>query len=84
MPKFRKKPTTIEAEQYNGEIVNGICVNEKCFINLESNSRHVHTIHGNQPVQVVVGDWIIPEPNGKNFYPCKADIFEATYEKVEE
>jgi hypothetical protein len=29
-----------------------------------------------------VGDWIIPEPDGIHFYPCKPDIFEATYEPV--
>jgi hypothetical protein len=29
------------------------------------------------------GDWIIKDATGE-FYPCKPDIFEATYEKVEE
>ena len=29
------------------------------------------------------GDWIIRGVKGE-FYPCKPDIFEATYEKVEE
>ena len=29
-----------------------------------------------------VGDWIIRGVKGE-FYPCKPDIFEATYEKVE-
>lgn len=29
------------------------------------------------------GDWIIKGVNGE-FYPCKPDIFEKTYEKVEE
>jgi hypothetical protein len=28
-----------------------------------------------------VGDWIIKGVKGE-FYPCKPDIFEATYEKV--
>lgn len=28
------------------------------------------------------GDWIIKGVNGE-FYPCKPDIFEKTYEKVE-
>jgi hypothetical protein len=28
------------------------------------------------------GDWIIQEENGE-YYPCKPDIFEACYEKVE-
>lgn len=29
------------------------------------------------------GDWILPELNGHNHYPCKPDIFEATYEPVD-
>ena len=32
---------------------------------------------------VCPGDWIIEGIKGE-FYPCKPDIFEATYEKVEE
>jgi hypothetical protein len=31
------------------------------------------------------GDWIIKEPfptRDRQFYPCKPDIFDATYEKV--
>lgn len=82
MPKFQKRPIIIEAEQFNGEIVNGMCVNPKCFINLESKSPHVHTIHRNQPVNVEIGDWIIPEPNGVNFYPCKDSIFRETYDLI--
>ena len=30
-----------------------------------------------------IGDWIIKGVKGE-FYPCKPDIFEETYEKVEE
>ena len=77
--KFRKKPIIIEAEQYNGDFVKGICPAEWCVMP----SRHVHTIHDNQAVKVEVGDWIIPEPNGTNFYPCKPEIFANTYDAVE-
>lgn len=82
--KFRRKVIEIDAEQYQGEIVKGICTEPTCFINLDSNglSHHVHTIHRNQPVQVEKGDYIIPEPNGVNYYPCKPEIFKATYEAV--
>lgn len=82
MPKYQRKPTTVEVEQYLGKKVKGLCDNPKCFINLESNSPHVHTIHNNQPVHVKIGDYIMPEPNGTNFYPCQAEIFEATYNRV--
>ena len=39
------------------------------------------TIHGDK-IPVVKGDWIIQEPDGKHYYPCKPDIFAATYEAV--
>jgi len=88
MAKFRKKPVIVEAEQFNGEQVKGMCIDPKCWIheqNVDATfSKHVHTIHQNQPVSVVKGDWILPEPDGIHFYPCKSDIFEATYEPVEE
>ena len=45
---------------------------------------HVHgwidTIEGGH--KVCPGDWIITGVKGE-FYPCKPDIFEATYERVE-
>ncbi len=43
----------------------------------------VMTIHG-QIAIVVDFDWIIEEPDGVHHYPCKPNIFEATYEKVED
>ena len=83
MAKFRKKPGVIEAEQYThaGKWVQGMCSDDNCFV---AHSPHVHTIHQNQPVHVLIGDWIIPELDGIHFYPCKQDIFEATYERVVE
>lgn len=77
--KFKKKPIIIEAEQYDGDFVTGICTNKHCSVLFA----HVHTIHNNQAVQVEIGDWIIPEPNNENFYPCKDEIFRNTYDAVE-
>jgi hypothetical protein len=81
--KFRKIPVIIEAVQYTeyGKLVKGMCNSRSCYSN-GNTEPHVHTIHNNQVVNLEVGDWIIPEPNGVNFYPCKADIFASTYEKV--
>ena len=45
---------------------------------------HLHTIHGNSYVALEPGDWIIAEPDGEHYYPCKPDIFEATYDAIEE
>ena len=82
--KFIKKPIEIDAEQYTeyGKLVIGMCNSCSCF---ESGNKkpHVHTIHDNQVVILDVGDWIIREPDGVHFYPCKPDIFEMTYDKVE-
>jgi putative component of toxin-antitoxin plasmid stabilization module len=30
--------------------------------------------------QIVTGDWVIRELDGSGFYPCRADVFAATYE----
>lgn len=83
MKKFRKKPVEIEAIQYQGQNVKGIChcngrISKMCTDPLP----HVHTIHNDQKVYVKVGDWILPEPDGEHFYPVKPDIFEATYEAI--
>lgn len=43
----------------------------------------VTTTHGEVAV-VRHGDWIIPDSKPGTFYPCKPDIFYATYELVEE
>ncbi len=85
MPKFRKKPVVIEAVQYveYGKLVNGMCNSRSCYT-AGNNKPHVHTIHNNQIVLLEIGDFVIPEPDGEHFYPCKPDIFEATYEPAAE
>ena len=40
----------------------------------------VRTLEGNMKAEV--GDWIIKGINGE-LYPCKPDIFDKTYEKVD-
>ena len=85
MMKYRKKPVVIEAVQYTkyGGLVKGMCNSQSCYT-AGNQEPHVHTIHNNQMVLLEVGDFIISEPDGEHFYPCKPDIFEATYEKAEE
>lgn len=41
----------------------------------------IHTLEG--PLRAAPGDWIITGVNGEQ-YPCKPDIFEKTYEPVDE
>ena len=87
--KFRKKPVEIEAVQWTGSNTNEIVLfaGEACRV-LSTDpetgkpiSLVIHTLEGDMSVNV--NDWIIKGVNGE-FYPCKPDIFEKTYEKVEE
>ncbi len=83
--KFRKKPIVVEAGQF---IMEGAYI--WCPKGMNISSPHigevnfwVETIHGDR-IDVSPGDWIILEPDGIHAYPCKPDIFEKTYEPVEE
>lgn len=84
MAKYRKKPIVIEAVQFRyGESPAGVC---HC---IEGPGKaacypHIHTIHQGQTVLLADRDWIIAEPDGEHFYPCKPDIFEATYDPVDD
>ncbi len=84
MEKFRKRPIVVEAAQFlEGQpIPRGVCFGWRCGDN--SKVPHLHTIHEGQRVDIKFGEWVIPEPDGEHFYPCKPDIFEATYEPGEE
>lgn len=83
MAKFRKKPVVIEARQYTGK--NGIELLgwiggtelEEGFL---GDGIEIHTLEGT--MKASQGDWIIKGVAGE-FYPCKPQIFEATYEAVE-
>lgn len=81
MPLFRKNPTIIEANQYlgDGKHVPGVCACSE-----HNGAAHVHTAHNNQSVVLEIGDWVLPEPNGVNYYPVKAEIFANTFEAVDQ
>ena len=76
MPKFRKKPVVIDAEQFNGH-------NDPpgVFRRPEDHTPYVVTIHG-QRVYLSPGDWVVPEPDGVHYYPIKDEVFQNTYEAV--
>jgi hypothetical protein len=84
--KFRKKPVVIEAWQYAGpESHDAIDIARWCggVIRVSTSGPPVFviaTLEGNHTASP--GDWIIRGVQGE-FYPCKPDIFEATYEPVE-
>jgi len=97
MPKFRKKPVVIEAFQMtkerrwdNSEWPNWLNKawqeddNEPGALQIipdtEGQELEIVTLEGCH--QVTWDDWIIQGVKGE-LYPCKPDIFEATYEPVE-
>lgn len=76
--KFRKKPVVIEATQWfkNGD-------HPEVYAKHDSARPvgYIKTLEGNHIV--TPGDWIITGIKGEH-YPCKPDIFAATYEEVKE
>lgn len=81
---FVKKPVEICAVQWTGynfdEIANFVGRDEVCFIGNHKDSKLlISTLEGVS--RATVGDWIIRGIKGE-FYPCKPDIFEETYEEV--
>lgn len=89
--RFRKKPVVIEAVQWDGQ--DFAAVGEFCPVAFGPISRRtpadplgsmnhlkIRTLEGD--MLAAPGDWIIRGVAGE-FYPCKPDIFEASYEAVE-
>lgn len=88
MSKFRKKPVVIEAVQFNRhsepfpeEFEKAICGWRYEDCEQDTRGPHIHTLEGIH--YITADDWIIKGIKGE-FYPCKPDIFEATYEAVDE
>lgn len=85
MPRFRKKPVTVEAVQWFPGVRHPGLVGDTGRVYGDGGEYPavVRTAHGHL-TPVAPGDWIIAEPDGRGYYPCKPDIFEATYEPSEE
>ena len=81
MEKYRKKPVVIEAVQWTGENIKEVLdfMNWRNAAHDDEIGLMIHTLEGNHYASP--GDWIIKGVQGE-FYPCKPDIFEKTYEKV--
>ena len=80
MAQYRKKPIVIEALQYDGFHTGELndFVGEMFFEPVGLNP-FIRTLEGD--MTITKGDFVIKGVNGE-FYPCKPDIFEKTYEKV--
>lgn len=91
MPTFRKKPVEIEARRFWGhEDLLETELAKWCGGNLEWRDNGeggsfpviaIETLEGTMLAKP--GDWIMCGVKGE-FYPCKPDIFEATYELTSE
>ena len=93
--KFRKKPVIIDAVQFKFDDSTIAELEDFCGVALGN----IRKEHDNSPAEAEIGtledgvhltvkhiategDWIIKGVQGE-FYACKPDIFEATYEKAE-
>ena len=93
--KFKTKPIYIEAIQYNGDngleirlwsggLVYGSPVLEPTENNPTGRYLQIPFTGTTSSIDtVIVGDWIVKNQHGF-FISCEPDIFEKTYEKVEE
>jgi hypothetical protein len=88
MPIFKKGPIEIEARQFLDDsssyellhwINDGQHAKGKRFADWTNGILIVPTLEGEHIASA--GDWIIKGVAGE-FYPCKPDIFETTYEAV--
>jgi hypothetical protein len=97
--KYRKKPVVIEAVRLSWATWNDVCDFLGDIVSRENPARDVETHSdtcgepGPTFIELTIptlegshvakhGDWIIKGVKGE-FYPCKPDIFAATYEPVE-
>ena len=99
MAKYRNKPVEIEAIEWTGSkncfdkikefyplIIDGGAVwhpnasgtNDDC----NTSSWPLFVRNGNEVASINIGDYLIKDEYGVS-YPCKSEIFEKTYEKIE-
>lgn len=84
---YRKRPVVVEVIHFTpdtwkevGEFLGGESVrNHTWSYSSVTGTIRIVTLEGN--MMALPGDWIIKGVHGE-FYPCKPDIFDKTYEKV--
>lgn len=87
--KYTKKPVTIEAMKYEGQTPDGFVPHSVYYWKTNDNQGqnpldedlYLRTLEGDHKVSL--GDYIIKGVKGE-FYPCKPDVFDMTYDKVPE
>lgn len=97
MNRYRKKPIEIEAVQFTGDNeseiaefmgipITDLWISVDGLLRTDGDYRentHIHFLTLKGMMVADCGDWIIKGVKGE-FYPCKPDIFNETYEKVKE
>lgn len=79
--RYRKLPIPIDAVKYKGNW-GDMCewIGKDALYFPEQDRLVVHTLEGDMTVGI--GDYMIRGVQGE-FYPCKSDVFEQTYELIE-
>ena len=94
--RYKKKPVVIEAMQANidnisnGDLIEWLISNQAVYqiiatsqnLVLSKDNWYINILTLEGIMQCKPNDWIIKGVK-EEFYPCKPDIFEETYEKVE-
>lgn len=86
--RYRKKPVVIEAVHWDGAVITATTIIDWMLASGGTARYHdgpsalsIDTLEGT--MTAVPGDWIIKGTQGE-FYPCKDEIFAATYEPAGE
>lgn len=88
MSKYRKKPVVIDAIQFKDDVETIDNISnmglDPCIVDYADKNNPIIKINTLEGTMIAnVGDYIIKGVKGE-FYPCKPDIFEATYELAED
>ena len=83
MKNYTKKPITIQAIKYDGnniqEIIDFVGNENLTFSDVGIMQWSIKTLEGDMLISL--GDYVIKGIKGE-FYPCKPDIFEMSYDEV--
>ncbi|MEX2430784.1 MAG: hypothetical protein WD645_02560 [Dehalococcoidia bacterium] len=82
--RYRKKPVVVEAMRYHHDDASLSALFEfipESFVQVSQNSIQVKTLEG--WMDASPGDYIIKGLKGE-YYPCKPDAFDETYDLAEE
>ena len=79
--RYRKKPVEIDAIQFTGNNLDELkaFISDDVYLDSDDEGFVIQTLEG--PMHASVDDYIIKGVKGE-FYPCKPDIFNLTYDSI--